>query len=115
MRLLEKQIERKFAMLIESWAVRAGIQMVCNKNEVPGKAGYPDRVLLASPGLILFIEFKRPGGKLTAIQARVHEILREMGFSVEVYDELDRALEETKARIRAAQPASSRYADDSVQ
>ena len=54
--------------------------------------GFPDRIILMPKGRITFVELKRPGEVPTAIQSKVHNQLRALGFRVEVlssYDEVD--------------------------
>lgn len=50
-----------------------------------GRAGAPDRMILA-PGILFFIECKRPGAKPTEVQDREHERLRRSGAAVYVCD-----------------------------
>lgn len=51
--------------------------------------GWPDYMFLWN-GQILFIEFKKPGEKPTALQVHVQNELRDLGFQVEVVDDLGR-------------------------
>jgi len=45
--------------------------------------GWPDRVVLLSGGVVLFVETKRPvGGVYEPLQLRIHKMLRGMGFAV---------------------------------
>jgi hypothetical protein len=97
--LRESYIEKRFALLLEGWAKTRGIKLFCHKFEVPGRAGYPDRLVLCWPGQSIFIEFKRPGEKPRDLQLRIHELLREMGFTVLVHDNELEALEDVKSRI----------------
>lgn len=48
--------------------------------------GFPDRVVLMPGGHTVFVETKAPGKTARAIQQRVHEKLRGLGFRVEVLD-----------------------------
>ncbi|WP_301396304.1 VRR-NUC domain-containing protein [uncultured Alistipes sp.] len=50
------------------------------------KAGLPDRLVLLPGGRAAFVELKAPGAKPRPLQERVHEILRGLGFRVEVAD-----------------------------
>ena len=50
----------------------------------PGRAGVPDRILIA--GGVAFIEFKRPGGKLTKLQQVVIRKIEDAGGQVYVID-----------------------------
>lgn len=49
-----------------------------------GVVGMPDRLLVRPDGSCLFIEFKRPSGNLTKIQAYWVARLQNMGQGVEV-------------------------------
>jgi len=51
-----------------------------------GAAGIPDRILLMPRGRVVFIEFKAPGKKPGPLQRHWHEVLRGLGFQVEVMD-----------------------------
>jgi hypothetical protein len=50
-----------------------------------GSSGWPDYLFLYR-GSVLFVEFKREGGKVTALQEQIHEQLTEAGFPVAVVD-----------------------------
>ncbi len=52
----------------------------------PNRRSVPDRLCVFPGGRVVFVECKRPGGKLTKLQAREIERLREMGFEVLVVD-----------------------------
>ena len=50
----------------------------------PSMAGVPDRILLLPGGRVLFVEVKRPGGRLSALQVRTIDALRTLGANVVV-------------------------------
>lgn len=52
----------------------------------PGQRGWPDRMFLLGHGKVAFIEFKRPGGKLTALQAYSLAGLESIGYHTAVCD-----------------------------
>ena len=54
-----------------------------------GYAGWPDRLLVAPNGFHIWIEFKRPEGKLSPIQEIVIEKLIHRGQHVFVIDDVD--------------------------
>jgi hypothetical protein len=58
------------------------------KLNVLGQVGWPDRMYLYR-GNILFIEFKRPGERVRAIQEHIHERIRQHGFPVLVIDDIE--------------------------
>lgn len=82
---LEKDIERKLRREVERRGGRC-LKWVC-----PGWAGVPDRIVLLPGGRIYFVELKRPkGGKLSAMQLKWGEWLRELGFVwLTVWNEYD--------------------------
>lgn len=51
------------------------------KLRIDGQNGWPDRTVI-SPGGVLFMEFKRPEGKLRPMQKVWRKMLREMGHEV---------------------------------
>jgi hypothetical protein len=48
--------------------------------------GWPDDLFLFPDGHHWWVEFKRPGGKATGLQARVHDDIREFNGDVSVID-----------------------------
>lgn len=80
MPILESRIERKRVRLMEA----AG--WLSLKLNVRGQTGWPDRLFLSPAGHILFVEFKRPGGRLSTRQSHIIKKLRDYGFQVEVED-----------------------------
>ena len=50
----------------------------------PVITGLPDRILLMPRGRVHFVEFKATGGRVSPRQARVHQLLRALGFKVSV-------------------------------
>jgi len=57
----------------------------------PGLAGVPDRLLFKPHGELIIVEFKTPKGTgiLSAMQERRIAELRELGFRVEVIDNIE--------------------------
>ena len=81
--MLEKEIEKKFAMAVK----RAG--GIAPKFVSPGFAGMPDRLVLLPDGVIAFAELKAPGQKPRPLQEARHRLLRRLGFRVYVIDSED--------------------------
>lgn len=78
--MLERHIERKLRLAVQAaggWAL---------KWTSPGQVGVPDRVCLFPGGRVVLVELKAPGGRVSAVQARVHERLRALGMDVRVID-----------------------------
>ena len=77
----EKTVERALVKYVKD---QGGIAY---KFKSPNRRSVPDRLCLLPGGKILFVECKRPGAKVTQLQAREHERLRAMGFEVVVVDD----------------------------
>jgi len=76
--VLEKDIEQKSRRTVESvggWLVK-----------LTWIRGIPDRMVLAPPGIIFFIEFKRPGEQGRKLQLARIRRLKRMGFQGYVVD-----------------------------
>lgn len=76
---------------------------LCMKFTSPGRAGVPDRILITPNGTV-FVEVKRPGGKLRRLQHEVTEKMRRAGAEVHVIDTIASVNElvESLAERRAA-------------
>ena len=73
--MLEKNVEDA---LVRGVRKRRGI---APKAEKLGK-GWPDRIVLAYPGRIAFVELKRTGGTIRKRQKLIGKLLRRLGFTV---------------------------------
>ena len=76
----EAQIERKIC----DHAQKLGLLQY--KFTSPGRAGVPDRLLIAPDGTVFMIEFKTPTGRLSALQINEHRRLSEHNITVHVVD-----------------------------
>lgn len=76
--MLERDIEKAVKRYAESkgWLTR--------KWTSPGHAFVPDQIFITPCGVVVFVEFKREGGKVTPGQAREHEKLKAHGCNVHV-------------------------------
>lgn len=72
--ILESEIEKTCVKIAEKHA--------CLLLKIEKRRGYPDRILLAPNGKLIWIEFKRPGENLMPFQKHVHQILKQMNFEV---------------------------------
>jgi hypothetical protein len=52
----------------------------------PGATGVPDRIFISSDGRFILVEFKQPGGRLSALQKVVHDMLLKHQVEVHVVD-----------------------------
>lgn len=80
---MEKKIEK---YLVDSIERLGGL---CIKFPPLFFRGFPDRIVLLSGGLIIFVELKAPGEKPRLIQTKVHNKLKALGFRVEVIDSIE--------------------------
>lgn len=87
--VLEKSIEGP----VVKYAKRLGYEVV--KLNGMGQRALPDRMFLGPEGRVVFIEFKRPGGKPTALQAALHARWKALGHVVHLID----SVEEGKALL----------------
>ena len=94
--LIEKAIEK---YLVEQVKALKG---TAYKFTSPNRRGVPDRLCLFPYGLSVFVECKRPGGVLTALQDTEIKKLNSMGHRavcVSTKEEIDDLLDEVKEDI----------------
>jgi len=68
--------------------------------------GVPDRICLFSPGIFALVEVKSEGKKPTGLQQYTINVIRKMGFRVEVLDTkagVDLFIQSIKEQIQCAQ------------
>jgi len=83
----EGPVERRFVRLAKKrgWRTR--------KLNGAGNRGWPDRLVLTTCGVPLFIEFKRPGSKgPTKLQCSHLRWLRKHGYAAEWFDNAELAI-----------------------
>lgn len=78
----EKEIEKKLALEAKK---RGGLAV---KFVSPGFDGIPDRILLMPEGKMAFVEVKAPGKHPRPLQMARHKLLRGLGFSVFILDDV---------------------------
>ena len=76
--LLERDLEAYFSKQCK----KAGLLTL--KLNVRFARGWPDRIVALENGEVLWVELKRPGGKLSPLQLKVHEQLNKLGHFVQV-------------------------------
>lgn len=96
--MLESTIQTKTRSRVLEWALANDLGLMFLK--LGQSRGWPDMLVVWEPGGILFVEFKRPGEKPRRIQQHVHNVLRSLGFEVQVHDDIDRAVEQITAYIK---------------
>lgn len=67
--------------------------------KLAGRKGVPDRMFLLPGGKPLFIEFKRPGGRLASMQSVVHTRWGRYGYPIEVCCTVGEAFELVRSRL----------------
>ena len=77
----ESDIERAFCRKLQKRG--------CLTPKISDNPGWPDRLVIMPGGKHCFVEFKRPGGKLSAIQTVVIAQISKLGHCVFVIDSYD--------------------------
>lgn len=93
-RQLESSIETK---VVEDAKEKLGVLSI--KLELKRDDGWPDREFLIPGGKPLFIEFKRGGEDLRALQDLRAKVLRALGYDVIRCDDYDDAMNAVKERL----------------
>jgi len=78
--ILERDLEAYFAKKCRVLGLKT------LKLHVRFSRGWPDRLVLLKDGKILWVELKRPGGKVSELQAKLHKEMLEWGHKVHVID-----------------------------
>lgn len=81
----EKQVEKYLAT---SWETRTG--GLCIKFPPLFYAGFPDRICLCRPAIIVFVETKAPHKVPRPLQVKVQNRLKALGFPVENLDTIEK-------------------------
>jgi len=81
---LERDIEKALVAKLKS------LGGIAYKFCSPQNRGVPDRICLLPEGRLVFVECKRPGGKPTNNQLRVHEKIKALGHDVRIVDSIDK-------------------------
>lgn len=83
----EKQLQRYITKIAR------GAGLICDKVESRSRVGWPDLLIVAPGGRVVFVEVKSPAGtgRLSPSQAHVIAELRAMGVRVCVIDSADGA------------------------
>ena len=94
-----KRSEKSIQKAVVDYARKKGaIAIKLSTAGMMGTAGWPDYLYLYE-GKLVFHEYKRPGGKLTLLQAmRIHDLI-EQRFVVTVCDDVDEAKRDLNYRF----------------
>ena len=84
---LEKEIE----IIVVNRAEKMGFIVLKLNN--PWSKGWPDRLFISPQGKHIYIEFKRPGGRVRKLQLKRHKQLRKNRCAVFICDNIGDALE----------------------
>ena len=77
-------LERKLETYFSAACKKRGLLTL--KLNVRFARGWPDRIVPLKGGGVWWVELKRPGGKLSALQEKVHKDLFNLGHDVYVID-----------------------------
>lgn len=80
----EATIERRLRLLLKDLGVPF-VKMVTSER------GWPDRVALLPEGRVIWVEMKRPGGRVRAYQHHVHKRIMGLGHDVRVVSSSEEA------------------------
>lgn len=89
----EKQIEKKFCDKVKS------IGGMALKFMATACAGVPDRIVLLPEGKVYFVELKREGGRVSAIQKIMFEKFQKLGSPVRIISS-EKMIDEFIAEVR---------------
>lgn len=81
--MLEKTIEQALVKRVKS------LGGIAYKFTSPANRSVPDRICLLPEGRLVFVECKRPGGKPTSNQLRVHEKIKVLDHDIRVIDSIE--------------------------
>ena len=78
--LLERDLEAYFSKQCKK------LKLLTLKLHVRYARGWPDRIVVLPCGNTLWVELKRPGGKVSPLQAKMHKELQNLGHNIQVVD-----------------------------
>lgn len=107
---MRRVLERNIEDAVVRYAKTLGY--VVRKMNGTGARAWPDRMFVGPGGVVVFIEFKRPGGQLTVLQAELQKTLQRMGHAVATFDSKDEACQFLATALGSAKvPIARREAD----
>lgn len=75
--MLESEVEKRLSKKVKNELHGRALKFVS-----PGFNGVPDRIILVPMGRIFFVETKAPGKTPRKLQRWVHDIIKDLGFTV---------------------------------
>ena len=87
LRPVDRELEKHAEKALRTCTLLLG--GLCFKLTFLGVAGAPDRILFMPGGRLIFVELKKPGGKLEASQKVMFPKLERLGFTVHVVVGID--------------------------
>ena len=96
--MLESSIQSRTRVMVLDWALNNDLGIMFLK--LGGARGWPDMLVVWEGHGTLFVEFKRPGEQPRKIQKHIHSLLRNLGFEVQVHDDITTAVAEITGYIK---------------
>jgi VRR-NUC domain len=78
--ILERDLEGYFTAQCKKLGI------ISLKLNVRYSRGWPDRIVVMPDQRVMWVELKRPGGKLSPLQAKIHTTFKQYGHVVHVID-----------------------------
>lgn len=103
---VEAGIETRAKKALAAWCSARRIEHYYLKLTILGFRGWPDRLILWSGGGIMFVEWKAPNGEFEPLQPYVHQLLKRLGFIIEVHNNVDEFMGSITSRMEATRASS---------
>lgn len=87
--MLERDIDRRFCAGLKKLGMRS---IKLTSFGPRGEAGWPDRLVLGTGGVPVFVELKAPGAKASPLQLERQAVLNKLGFFAATFDDAEKAL-----------------------
>ena len=94
--MIEKSVDRCFCAGLK----KLGLRSIKLTSFGPrGEAGWPDRLVLGTGGVPVFVELKATGAKASPLQLMRQEVLTKLGFPCGTFDDAEKALAFVKDQV----------------
>lgn len=104
-----KRLEKDYEDIgkeLRQYAKELDIEMEYLKLSIPGRRGWPDRMIMLPNKEIFFVEWKQPGLPPGKLQNLVHERIRSFGNEVFLLDQ-EESIDVIKRKMEASSRANS--------